>query len=277
MQTIFLRGFCAAVAAFGLVACGGGGGSGGSNNIAGDGTSPDDPAADFPDSVYANLEDTSAVGEAGMAYVLLDGQILRESDRVSIRYSDGLVSGGLVRGQDISDTGAFTNPANGDFSRVVRISEDNLFGVVGLDVQDGDLPPTGTMTSYNEGWVSLTATFEDEVVVMTGDATFSVNWASATSITGNLANLSGTDSDDGNVSGSINLGTGSVSGDSFTFGNGSAMSGTGVFLDLGRSGTSSSTTGKFFGPDANELGGVLLIDDAADGIEVFGAFQAVSD
>ncbi|EBA12008.1 transferrin-binding protein-like solute binding protein [Roseobacter sp. CCS2] len=275
MQATFLRGLCATIITSGLVACGGGGGGGG--NTASDGTRPDDPAANFPGSVSAELDDTSALGEAGMAYVLLDGQILRESDRVSIRYSDGLVSGGLVREQSISDTDAFINPANGEFSRIVRISSDNLFGVVGLDIQDGDLPTSGN-TNYNQGWVGMTAIFEDDVLVLEGDATFTVAWSGTGDIDGSFRNLSGTDSDDANVSnvGTIVLNNGIISGDNFDFA-GSTVSGTGVFASLGGSGTSSSTTGTFFGPQANELGGVILIDDLPNDIQVSGAFQADSN
>lgn len=250
-----------------LTACGGGGGGGG--NIP---TEPVFPPDEIVDSAYGVLSDRSpAAGTAGMAYVVLEGQTGRSSDDVSVFYETGAVSGGLVDGTDLDDT-VYSNPANGEHSRVVRISGDNIFGVVGLDVLSGDLPAAGTVTSYNEGWVGVTAAFEDDVLVLTGNAEFTATWATG-DIDGRFFNLSGTneDSDDVTNVGTIVLTNGTISGDDFT---GGGVSGTGVFADLGGSGTSSDTTGTFFGPQAEELGGVILIDDVNDDILVVGAFQA---
>lgn len=263
--------------AFGLVvlavsACGGAGAGGG-----GLPTEPTSPAIEIVDERYIRLSDRSQslIIVDGMAYRLLEGQTLRADDFITFSYSDGQITGGLLNLTDI-DSGSFTNPANGEFSRVVRISGESIFGVVGLDVLSGDLPsdlPTsGTVSSYNEGWVGLTAIFEEGPYVLEGDATFTATWAT-NDIDGRFFNLSGTDPLDAVVTnvGTINLNNAVISGDNFT---GGSVTGTGVFSPLSGSSNTSGTAGTFFGPQADELGGILRINDAGQDIFVLGVFQA---
>ncbi|MCK0095953.1 transferrin-binding protein-like solute binding protein [Yoonia sp. F2084L] len=272
MTTLKLRHLPIAFVVLTLAACGAGSGTGDSvNNIP---TEPTDPPDEVPGgSEYAELSNRAAPGTAGtgMAYVLLEGQTRRNSDGVSIDFASGDITGGLLSGTNV-DEAEYTNPANGEFSRIVRISGDNVFGAVGLDVLSGDLPTAGTVTSYNEGWVGMTAAFENDVLVLEGDATFTASWG-ANDIDGRFFNLSGTSSAGGGVTnvGTIILTDGTITGDNFT---GGAVSGTGRFAAIGGAGTTSQTGGTFFGPDADELGGVVLINDTTDDILVVGAFQA---
>lgn len=267
MKTRLLRHLPIAFAVLALTACGGGGGGSDGSGIP---TEPTDPPDEVVDGAYADLSDRTAPGTAGMAYVLLEGQTRRNSDGVNITYSTGAISGGLLAGTDVDDA-IYSNPANGEFSRIVRISGDNVFGAVGLDVLSGDLPTAGTVTSYNEGWVGMTATFENNVYVLTGDAEFTATWG-ANDIDGRFFNLSGSDRS-GSVpnQGTIILTDGTISGDTFS---GGSVTGTGLFAPLGGSGTTSQTGGTFFGPEADELGGVIVINDTNDDILVVGAFQA---
>lgn len=273
---VFVLLSCAACAAGGDSGGGSGGGTGGggTGGGGGGGGTPPDPT-NPPDEVvnvnYDELSNRTAPGLAAMSYVVLDGQTPISEDTVTMLYSSGAITGGVLDMTDLDDA-TFLNPANGEFSRIVRISGSNLFGVVGLDVLAGDLPPAGSVTSYNEGWVGMTAAFENEVLVLEGDAEFTATW-DTNDIDGRFFNLSGTNSGNGNVTnvGTIVLTNGVITDDNFT---GGSVSGTGVFAQLGGGGTSSDTGGTFFGPQADELGGVILINDATDDILVVGAFQA---
>jgi hypothetical protein len=266
MNTLILRHVPIVLSALALAACGAAPGGGGGGNS----TEPTDPPDEIVDGAYANLNDRSASGSAGMAYVLLEGQTRHNNDAVSIVYSSGAISGDLLNGTDVDDA-IYTNPANGEFSRIVRITGDNVFGAVGLDVRAGDLPTAG-VTNYNEGWVGMTAAFETDTLVLTGNAEFTATWGT-NDIDGRFFNLSGRNSGGGSVTnvGTIILTNGTISGDNFS---GGTVSGTGQFARLGGSGTTSQTGGTFFGPQADELGGVVLINDTPDDILIVGAFQA---
>lgn len=272
MNRVFFRGAFAVITAFGIVACGGG--SGDSVVVSrGNPTEPTDPAVEIlPDDTYPALSNRAATGTAvEMVYVVLDDGNARFLDAVTINASSGAITGGLLDGTVI-DNAEYLNPANGEFSRIVRISDDNIFGAVGLDVQPVDLPTTG-VTDYNEGWVGMTAVFSDNVYVLTGNAEFTVTWDGSGDIDGRFFNLSGTTSRGGTVTneGTIILTNGSVTDDRFA---GGTVTGTGLFDRLGGTSSTAGTQGVFFGRDADELGGVLLINDNAEDIQVIGAFQA---
>lgn len=268
MQYFSMRSTCAVITAFALTACGGAGGGGGGSSIP---TEPTDPPVEVTDADYVELSDRTASAPADMTFVSLDGQT-RVDGSVTIASGSGAISGGAVlNGRNIEDA-IFTNPANGEFSRIFRITGENRFGVVGLDVLPGDLPAAGTTTMYNEGWVGMTAAFEGDTFVLTGDAEFTASWGGGANVDGRFFNLSGSNSG-GNVGnqGTIILTDAAISGDTFS---GGVISGTGIFAPLGGSGTTSQTGGTFFGPQADELGGVILIDDTTDDILIVGAFQA---
>ena len=276
MQLFSFRTLFAVVAIASLTACAGtegSSGSGGGGGGGGGGTPPDpvDPPDEVVDANYEDLSDRTAVGTAGMIYVILDGQTSLSSDAVTINYSDGAITGGLLNGRNI-DGVTFLNPAGGEFSRLVSIEGESLLGVVGLDVLAGDLPTMGT-TDYNLGGVELTAIFENNVYVLSGNAEFTANWGANDNLEGRFFNLTGTDAQGGASTneGTIILTNANITGDTFA---GGSVTGTGLFSDLGGSSSTAGTQGAFFGPDADELGGVLSINDAAQDIRVLGAFQA---
>ncbi len=261
--------------ALALVACGGGGGGssgGGASSSGGSGstpTPPADPPVEIVDPDYDELSDRTAAGVGGMAYVVLQAQTPTSSDAVSITYNSGAIAGGLLNGTDL-DNAEYTNPAGGEFSRIVRISGNNVFGAVGLDVQTGDLPTTGT-TTYNQGWVGMVATVETGTYVLEGNAEFTAHWIDG-DVDGRFYNLDGTfnNANVGNQ-GSITLTGATIANDNFS---GGQVAGTGIFAPLDGSSSTSGTSGTFFGPAADELGGLLSIDDSDEDIRVLGAFQA---
>ncbi len=263
------------VLAFALAGCSGpsegGGGGGGSSDpgLPSVPLVPTDPADEVPPGGgYAALSDRGAAGTADMIYVVLEGTTARINDGVTATYGSGAVAGGLLDGTDL-DGSQYTNPANAEFSRIVRISGSNVFGAVGVDVMPGDLPVMGTTTSYNEGWVGMIAILEDGVYVLEGDAIFTATWGT-NDLDGRFVNLSGTDPQDQTVTrvGNIDLDNASISGDQFS---GGTVTGTGIFAPLN---AASGAQGAFFGPDADEIGGVLSIDDSGADIRVVGAFHA---
>ncbi len=268
MRKMMTRSLLAGIAGLGLAACGGSSGERADNGP---------PPVEVPPNANApDIADRTANGDFAVTYIVLDGSSFDERSTIQLRGNTGVLTGGELDGEDVDDLGIFTNPATGDFSRIVRISADNLFGVVGIAVPANDLPAAGTMTSYNEGWVGLTATFDNDVLVLTGDATFDVDWASGGgTISGTLSNFNVDSSATGNRNGNgtIVFTNGVVNGDDFSFAPGT-ISGTGTFSGLGGSNTTSQTQGTFFGAGADELGGVIVIDDRNDDITVTGAFQA---
>ncbi|MEJ8561659.1 hypothetical protein QTO30_10820 [Yoonia sp. GPGPB17] len=257
------------MASCGIAACVAGGAGSGSNSSGA-------PAVETPPGVGTPaLSDRTAACVFDATYVVLEGDTFGARRSVTFQGETGAITTGALDGADFDDAAIFSNPVNGEFSRVVQISDGNVFGVVGLTVPAGDLPASGSVTHYNEGWVNVTAAFETDTLVLTGDAAFTVNWGGGGGIAGTLYNFSVESASTGYLSGagSIVLSDGAVSGDNFSFGTGT-ISGTGDFARLGGAGTLSSTTGTFFGPQADELGGVIVIDDPNDSILVVGAFQA---
>lgn len=253
-----------------IAACGGGSGGGDSGGGGGSGTTIQPGVADeVSEPGTPVLSDRSASGTAQSVYVVLEGQTVRVRENVTIDYATGAVTGNLLSGTDLDDP-EYTNPANGEYSRIVFISGSSVFGAVGLDAT---LPPSGTVTNYREGWVGLNAAIDgDDNYTLEGDAVFTATWSS-NDIDGAFVNLSGTGATSGSVSdvGDIIITDADISGDNFS---GGTVTGTGLFDDLGGSGTSLTLRGTFFGPEADELGGVITVDDSVDGIRIDGAFQA---
>lgn len=241
-----------------LSACGGGGGSG-------------IEVEEITDPAFNDM----SVRGAGQAQITLaafvDGTATVEKSG-DFNSADGTISGSsLLAGQDI-DTAAFTNPASGEYSRIVQISgTTNIFGAVGLV---GTVPPTGTVSFYNTGWVGMTASADGQTYVLQGDASFTATWDNL-ELDGHFTNLSGTRSGTGTTEqdvgnqGSITLNNAMITDTDFI---GGSVTGTGIFAGLGAGSDTAGTQGAFFGPLGDELGGILRILDPT--INVDGAFQA---
>lgn len=250
----------AAISILALAACGGGGGGGGGSAPVGEVTDPD----------YTDLSDRAAVGEsATVTYVVLQDRTPVTGSASTLAYETGAISGGALDGTDIDDA-EYTNPAGGEFSRFVTISSgDSLFGTVGLATENADLPPDGS-TDYNVGWVAVTAVTDTEVYSLTGDADLRADWSGGT-LRADFTDFSGTNRTGGSTGdvGNITLSNASISGSTFS---GGSVTGTGIFAPLNGASTTTGTQGQFYGPLADEVGGVLLIQD--DDVNVDGAFQA---
>ncbi len=246
-----------------LAGCGGGDG--------GSGSSFGGATVEVTDSRYVNLSGLPASGSSDMTYVLLDGQSVQGIQDVTLTHANAQISGSLLQGTNLNSA-SFLNPADGEYSRVVRISGDNLFGAVGLEVLSGNLPSSGTVSAYNSGWVGVTASVTDNVYVLEGDAFFNADWGT-NDVDALFTNFSGTDRNGASVSGvgTIVVNDAAINGDRFS---GGSVSGDGEFDGLGGTGSTRQISGVFFGPEADELGGVLVIDDPNDDILVVGAFQA---
>lgn len=266
MNTISFRAAFAVLGATALTACGGGGGGGGERA-----TEPLEPPIEVDGAGYELLSDRTASGTVGMIYVIIDGQSPETNDGITLNRSSGAVSGGDLAGQNI-DGAIFSNPAGGEYSRFVIDEGNSIVGVVGLDVLSGDLPTTGT-SDYNVGRVEMTAIFEEGPYVLSGNATFTATWGTGDNLDGRFFNLSGTNPLGGSVinQGVITLTDADISGDRFS---GGSVTGNGLFAGLGGSSSTSGTQGAFFGPEADEVGGVLLINDNNQDIRILGAFQA---
>ncbi|MEO1640284.1 MAG: transferrin-binding protein-like solute binding protein [Pseudomonadota bacterium] len=249
-----------------LAACGPGGGGSGSTSFA---------VTEVDSDSYPALSDRAAVGApTEITVVVLENRIPTAPTDVSYDQASGLISGGDLAGADIDDA-SFTNPANGEISRVVTISgTDNYFGVVGFGTQQADLPTGGT-TSYNEGWTALTATTDQATYTLEGTVNLTANWDN-NRLSGTFGSLSGTRSGTGggvaedvsNV-GTINLSNTVMTNGTFA---GGSVTGSGIFDTLNNTSDTSGTQGAFFGAQADELGGLLVIDDGT--VDVIGAFQA---
>lgn len=262
--------FRAAVAVLGataLTACGGGGGGSGERP-----TEPLDPPVEVDGAGYELLSNRAATGNVGMIYVIIDGQSPETNNSVTLNRSSGAVSGGDLNGENI-DGVLFSNPAGGEYSRFVIDEGNSILGVVGLDVLANDLPTMGT-SDYNVGVVEMTAIFEEGPYVLTGNATFTANWGANANLDGRFFNLSGNNAQGSSVvnQGIINLTNASINANGQF--SGGSVTGAGLFAGLGGSSSTSGTQGAFFGPEAEELGGVLVINDNSEDIRILGAFQA---
>ncbi|SFR97213.1 transferrin-binding protein-like solute binding protein [Yoonia litorea] len=250
---------------FAMAACGGSGSGGGG---AGTGAIGVDEVESLD---YSDLGDRGAVGTAAVTYVVLDGEIATSDADATLDYTTGQIAGGALDGTSLV-TSDYENPADGEYSRIIALDgAETLFGAGGLITRVSDLPDAGT-TNYNLGWVGLTATTDTDVYTLTGDATFVSNWTNG-SIRGDFDKLSGTDALDQSVSdvGTITLlvSGASISGSSFS---GGTVSGTGTFASLDAGSDTSKSAGRFFGPAADEIGGILVIEDAD--VSILGAYQA---
>jgi len=257
----FLRPAAVVACLMSVGACGGGGGGAPANEV---------DSLDYP-----ALADRAAIGgPTTITVVVLENGVAQAPATASFDQSTGAITGGDLDGTDIDDV-IFTNPANGEISRVVTLSgADSYFGVVGFETEAADRPPMGTTTSYNEGWASVTATTDDGTYTLEADATLSANWSTNrlsgtfSGMSGNLAGTGGVDQNVSNV-GNITLSNSVIGGSEFA---GGTVTGTGIFAPLDGSSSTSGTGGAFFGDQADEVGGLLVVTD--DDVSVIGAFQA---
>jgi hypothetical protein len=166
-------------------------------------------------------------------------------------------------------TVTLSNPASTEYMRFFdgTIGGVNQFGVVGQQTLVDDIPADGDAT-YN-GVVSMDVSNEDGIYALTGDARITVNWRS--SVETRLDGLSGQkDSQDiGAVAGSITMTNAGFSGTGFS---GGTLSTTGGIFQSSDGTPVVNHAGHFFGKNADEVGGVFLIE--ADDLTVRALFAA---
>ena len=240
----------------GLTACGGAGGS---------------TVVEVEDPNYIQLDNRGATGQITVAYLLLDGETPVSGDAL-LAYATGAVTTGLLDGTDVDNTGIYPTSANTEYARIVRISgADSLFGVAGLQTAGADIPTAGTTTSYSSGWVSLFANSDSETYSLTGNAALTASWGTGALLDATFNGFTGTNSSDASVTnaGTLRLNDMTISGSGFS---GGTASGTGIFAVLDGSSATVGTQGLFFGPAADEVGGVIIIRDPD--LDVTGAFLA---
>lgn len=267
---------CVLLAALTLSACGGGGG-GGSND-------PDvEDMTDFdvvigtendPTVTYPAFSDATAPINSDLRYISLNAALVGANGSATLDHDGGTITSGVLAGTLNSGrtsvalagggTGTLSNPDSNEFLRLFQIqggANSGTIGVIGIETDPTDIPAPTVGTVEYGGTASVTAAPGDQnLYVLSGDVNVTADWATST-VTTRFGNFSGTAN--GNAAGS-GLGQMIISGatigadGSFT---GGSITGTGtVFGSLSGTSGLSGTRGQFFGPDADEVGGVLVID-----------------
>jgi hypothetical protein len=272
-----LRAAIAVSAVVFVSACGGGGG--GSSGSSGNGGTP------------AANEDMNGSGDALGSYTALDDrsgtstlQVVgiddsNDVDRsitITFNHASGEAAGAAIAGVLNTARTTMTDPTNGDqlvatFSNPARTeyvrfvkSEigDDLFGVVGQVTDPRDIPTTDD-AEYN-GVVLMTVNNDDGFYDLTGDATITARWGTNNNgrIDTLFDELSGQlpDTTQGSVSGSILIRNATLIGGNGSF-SGTNLERTGTIFQSSNT-PSTQFSGQLFGRNADEVGGVLVIEAA---------------
>ncbi len=262
------------VAGLSLTACGGGGSSGGDGGSASENTAVVDG--------YAPVANKTATSLSALQFVAITNDGTPSTGNAgSLNHRNGQISSGLLAGTLNSGTTRIDLPGGGDvtltneggteFLRMFQTDglAPDRFGVVGVATELADMPDSGAIT-YN-GRVRMAAFDGGESYTLTGDARVTADFAGSGTVDSRFSNLSGTRNDAESVNnvGTINIDDAAISGSSFS---GGTVSTTGAVFELSGSPSTSGTNGQFFGPDADEVGGTVVIKDSE--LEVFGVYAA---
>ncbi len=221
-----------------------------------------DPTSDVTSSLKAHSLNTTT-----LAISTGSGSL----DRVNNRVTGGDLTGDIDAARTLItlDAGGTVTIIDGSTDYVAFFSAepllgDPLFGVVGIPTEIADLPVTATYsgtsnfsivdnTSYYElvGTASVTADFGAGTV----DATFS-------SLDGTLTDGVSATQNVSNVA-TVSINEAVIAGNTFSGGT-AELSSTQITTDL-TGAELVDTSGGFYGPNADEVGGVVLIDDTDTG------------
>jgi hypothetical protein len=164
-----------------------------------------------------------------------------------------------------------TNPANTEFLRFVQIEGDlgSGSGVAGLSTFANDMPSSAGSAVYN-GVVVMSVINSDGEFALSGDAVVTANWTQDVDTV--FRNLSGTlvGQSNQNVNGEIAIEGATLTDGTFSGGQ-VALSGT-VFASTGV--LAAAVEGRFFGPNADEVGGVFNLTTSADDLAIKAIFGA---
>jgi len=250
-----------------LAGCGGGDGGGSGITVPPDNTT------------YTQLASTTATTPTQLRFLGTTSDAGRTNGNGgSFAHNTNTISGGQFAGTinngrteiDLNAGGRalLSNPGTTEFVRVFQTegSGTPLFGVVGQATAAGGVP-TGGSTTYN-GHIDVTVADGNTVDTLSGNARITASWNSGqVDSTFNSFQRGNTD-----VSGSITIDNARVSGNAFT---GGSLSTTGDTFDLQGGARLDGTRGEFFGPAANEVGGVLVINGTGSGTpRIIGVFSA---
>jgi hypothetical protein len=191
------------------------------------------------------------------------------------RANDRVTGGGLTGDVNASrtlialDAGGTVTITDGATDYVAMFSAeptvgDPSFGVVGIPTEIADLPVTATYSgTTNFQIIDGNATYE-----LVGTASVTANF-SQLDLDATFSSLDGTRSDGVSVSedvtnvATVSINDALISGNSFSGGT-AEFSSTQITTDLTGAELVESAGG-FYGPDADEVGGVVLVDDTATG------------
>ncbi len=251
-----------------LSACGGGGG--GSTGGGGSGVPEDMDGTGVTNGTYTQIN-AAATGET---------LNFRKVAIVNDSAVNGSINGTLNAGRTTltlagNDTVTLSNPANTEYMRVFdgTIGGQNQFGVVGQVTDNSDVPQTGAGTVAYNGVVIMDVENDDGIYNLTGDARISVDWDGRDvdtrfdSLSGQFTGA-GNNQTVGSVSGTIEVTGATLSNSSFSGGN--LTTANGIFASNDT--PTVDHKGQLFGPNADEVGGVLVL--SADDLNVNAIFAA---
>ena len=259
--------FVLSLAGVTLAACGGGGGSNGGDPMV------DAPTFGDADSVASSARVATILDANAQTVTSSTGQLNRSANTGTI----GDLSGTLSADRSsiaLSDGGAvtFADPGDGFATRFAADTDTPTIGIAGIATATGDLP--GGSASYI-GDTVITATNGTDLYELTGVSEITATFAGDTpSVTTVLSDLAGTRQPALAAAQSVaDAGTLTLTGseiDGATFSGGTAALDSDV---LSLSGDETvSVAGAFFGPEADQAGGVFAITGGET--QVFGDFLA---
>ena len=280
LQSVFARGAWTRPAVLAgllpvLAACGASSGGGSSGSAAQDDFDPV-TGTENAGTTIGNFQDTTNATPSALSFIAIDDGVGTSGTTGALDHAANTVTAGILQGDlnagrteialDGGGTATLTNPASTEFARFFRIESptDTRVGVVGMTA--ADIPTDGTV-NYG-GHVDLT-------FVRRNDPPRSVDGAANVSVNFDTNRVTTTFGDLSETGGLSNVGTLTISGatlvgDSFS---GGTASGTGLLdLDATSAGVQSATGGQLYGPNADEVGGVVAI--STDDLTVQGAYIA---
>ncbi len=283
-----MQNLCRILAVLSLGACGGGGGEASGNTDPGEVSTGTYVALSDNNSASADSPLVVLSADTGATNVRRQSATLDRSDGANGSITGSVIAGALnagrtqvaVRASLGGGVAILTNPDNSTYARV--FTSPSGPGVFGEATEASDQPTLKTSITYRgdaivdvndgENIYELTGNSRVEADFATNRADVILSGLSGTANDGvnerNSNNVLTINIDDATISGSNGLSNGSVSF--------SASSGTAVPLAVtGFSGSQSiDHEGQFFGPLADEVGGVLVVDDpdAGAGLAITGVY-----
>ena len=261
-----------AVVVAGLAGCGGSGG-----DVDGPEPTPDAIGTTrAPVGTYTDLADGSTSVVTPLAYVAhTNGGAGQGGDAGDLDHVAGTISGGLFTGTlnaartrvMLDGGGTVRLVATDDTEHSRSFTAETLgplFGVVGQLTEAADMPFGSDPTTTYVGRAQVTVAHDTSVYDLSGLATITANWGTSR-VDVRLHDLDGERSTAGMTStvddvAVIRLDDAVLTDAEFV---GGAPSITSSEIGLVAGASSAGSAGAFFGPGADEVGGVVLIDDTA--------------